>query len=52
MHKQTIQYVIGGIFTLVIAMGIARFSYTVILPYMQETFEFSRATAGYLATSN
>ncbi|MEE3807293.1 YbfB/YjiJ family MFS transporter [Lysinibacillus fusiformis] len=52
MHKQTIQYVIGGIFTLVIAMGIARFSYTVILPYMQETFEFSLATAGYLATSN
>lgn len=52
MHKQTIRYLIGGIFALVIAMGIGRFSYTVILPYMQETFEFSRATAGYLATSN
>ncbi|MGG2110108.1 YbfB/YjiJ family MFS transporter [Lysinibacillus pakistanensis] len=35
-----------------IAMGIGRFSYTVILPYMQETFAFSRATAGFLATSN
>ncbi|KPN95173.1 YbfB/YjiJ family MFS transporter [Lysinibacillus sp. ZYM-1] len=52
MQKQTVQYLLGGIFTLVIAMGIGRFSYTVILPYMQETFEFSRATAGYLATSN
>ena len=52
MHKQTIRYLIGGIFALIIAMGIGRFSYTVILPYMQETFEFSRATAGYLATSN
>lgn len=52
MHKQTVRYLIGGIFALVIAMGIGRFSYTVILPYMQEAFEFSRATAGYLATSN
>ncbi|MGK4115947.1 YbfB/YjiJ family MFS transporter [Lysinibacillus capsici] len=52
MHKQTVRYLIGGIFALVIAMGIGRFSYTVILPYMQEAFEFSQATAGYLATSN
>lgn len=52
MNKQTFEYLIGGIFTLVIAMGIGRFSYTVILPYMQETFAFSRATAGFLATSN
>ncbi len=52
MHKQTVQYIIGGIFALVIAMGIGRFSYTVILPYMQDTFAFSRATAGFLATSN
>ncbi|WP_320940552.1 YbfB/YjiJ family MFS transporter [Lysinibacillus capsici] len=52
MHKQTVRYLIGGILALVIAMGIGRFSYTVILPYMQEAFEFSRATAGYLATSN
>ncbi|QGG50663.1 YbfB/YjiJ family MFS transporter [Lysinibacillus pakistanensis] len=52
MNKQTFQYLIGGIFALVIAMGIGRFSYTVILPYMQETFAFSRAIAGFLATSN
>ncbi len=52
MQKQTIHYLIGGVFALMIAMGIGRFSYTVILPYMQEASGFSRATAGYLATSN
>ncbi|MFJ8518130.1 YbfB/YjiJ family MFS transporter [Lysinibacillus xylanilyticus] len=52
MHKQTVQYLFGGIFSLVIAMSIGRFSYTVILPYMQDTFAFSHATAGFLATSN
>lgn len=52
MQKQTIHYLIGGVFALMIAMGIGRFSYTVILPYMQEVSGFSRATAGYLATSN
>lgn len=52
MHKHTVQYLVGGIFSLVIAMSIGRFSYTVILPYMQDTFAFSRATAGFLATSN
>ncbi|MGN4125900.1 YbfB/YjiJ family MFS transporter [Lysinibacillus sphaericus] len=52
MQKQTIHYLLGGVFALVIAMGIGRFSYTVILPYMQETFAFSRAIAGFLATSN
>lgn len=52
MHKHTVQYLVGGIFSLIIAMSIGRFSYTVILPYMQDTFAFSRATAGFLATSN
>lgn len=52
MQKQTIHYLIGGVFALMIAMGIGRFSYTVILPYMQEASGFSRATAGYLASSN
>lgn len=33
-------------------MGIGRFAYTVILPYMQEAEQFSNATAGFLATSN
>jgi len=52
MNKHSNQYFIGGILALVIAMGIARFAYTVILPYMQEEFAFSNATAGFLATSN
>lgn len=52
MNKQTIHYLIGGVFAFIVAMGISRFSYTVILPYMQEEFAFSRATAGFLATSN
>ncbi|MFJ7406798.1 MULTISPECIES: YbfB/YjiJ family MFS transporter [unclassified Lysinibacillus] len=52
MNKQTIHYLIGGVFAFIVAMGISRFSYTVILPYMQEAFAFSRATAGFLATSN
>lgn len=52
MQKQGVQYLIGGILTLVIAMGIGRFSYTVILPYMQEALQFDKATAGFLATSN
>lgn len=52
MNKQTVHYLIGGVFAFIVAMGISRFAYTVILPYMQEAFAFSRATAGFLATSN
>src|SRR3954453_18562287 len=33
-------------------MGIARFSYTPILPLMQSDLSFSNKVAGYLATSN
>lgn len=33
-------------------MGIGRFSYTAIFPYMQSTIHFSNSTAGFLATSN
>ena len=52
MNKQTVHYLIGGVFAFIVAMGISRFAYTIILPYMQEAFAFSRATAGFLATSN
>ncbi|MGG3573549.1 YbfB/YjiJ family MFS transporter [Bacillus gobiensis] len=47
-----IKILIGGILSLVIAMGIARFSYTPILPLMQNDMSFSNGVAGYLATSN
>jgi predicted MFS family arabinose efflux permease len=43
---------IGGILSLIIAMGIGRFAYTPILPLMQNDLSFSNAVAGYLATSN
>lgn len=43
---------LSGIITLVIAMGIGRFSYTVILPYMQSEAGLSHIQAGYLATWN
>lgn len=52
MNTKSNPYVIGGILALIIAMGIGRFSYTVILPFMQEAFSFSNLTAGFLATSN
>ncbi|AYC30473.1 YbfB/YjiJ family MFS transporter [Paenisporosarcina cavernae] len=44
--------VIGGVFSLFIAMSIGRFAYTPILPFMQEEKEFSTIFAGYLASSN
>ncbi|WP_259345543.1 YbfB/YjiJ family MFS transporter [Priestia aryabhattai] len=47
-----IKILVGGILSLVIAMGIARFSYTPILPLMQSDLSFSNKVAGYLATSN
>lgn len=52
MRRKSITVLLGGIFSLAIAMGIGRFSYTVILPYMQSTFQFSSQVAGFLATSN
>ncbi|RAS71551.1 YbfB/YjiJ family MFS transporter [Priestia endophytica] len=47
-----IKVLIGGILSLVTAMGVARFSYTPILPLMQNDMLFSNGVAGYLATSN
>jgi predicted MFS family arabinose efflux permease len=43
---------IGGFVMLAIAMGIARFSYTSILPFMQSQTNLSITEAGYLAASN
>lgn len=43
---------IAGILALAIAMGIGRFAYTPIFPFMQVAQHFSDAAAGYLAASN
>lgn len=44
--------IIGGIFALVIAMGVGRFAYTPILPFMLGLDHFYESLAGYLASSN
>ncbi|MCL6445312.1 MAG: YbfB/YjiJ family MFS transporter [Alicyclobacillus sp.] len=43
---------IPGILSLTIVMGIGRFAYTPIFPFMQVSQHFSYADAGYLASSN
>lgn len=52
MNKHPILFLIGGIFSLMIAIGIGRFAYTPILPLMQNDLSFTNAFAGYLASSN
>jgi predicted MFS family arabinose efflux permease len=52
LNKQHFLFLIGGIFSLIIAMGIGRFAYTPILPLMQNDLSFTDAVAGYLASSN
>jgi MFS family permease len=52
LKNQTYHFLIGGIFSLIIAMGIGRFAYTPILPLMQKELSLSNTAAGYIATSN
>jgi predicted MFS family arabinose efflux permease len=52
LNKRPFLFLIGGIFSLMIAMGIGRFAYTPILPLMQNALSLTNAEAGYLASSN
>ena len=52
MKKNHISVVFGGVLLLVVAMGISRFAFTPILPFMREDVGFSVETAGFLASSN
>lgn len=46
------QVMLGGICTLVLTIGIARFAYTPLLPLMQAQAGLSDAAGGWLATAN
>lgn len=52
MNKRPFLFLIGGIFALMIAMGIGRFAYTPLLPLMQNALSLTDAAMGYLASSN
>ena len=53
MNKRFSLFLLGGISALIIAIGIGRFSYTPILPLMQQNnTSFSNSLAGFLASSN
>jgi predicted MFS family arabinose efflux permease len=52
LNNRPFLFLIGGIFSLMIAMGIGRFAYTPILPLMQNALSFTDSLAGYLASSN
>jgi predicted MFS family arabinose efflux permease len=52
LNNRPFLFLVGGIFSLMIAMGIGRFAYTPILPLMQNALSFTDVVAGYLASSN
>jgi predicted MFS family arabinose efflux permease len=52
MDKKNLSFLIGGLLAMAIALGIGRFSYTPILPLMQQKFDFPETIAGYLASAN
>ena len=52
MNRQHIGVLFGGILLLVVAMGISRFAFTPILPFMRIDEGISFEAAGYLASSN
>ncbi|GGG17812.1 MFS transporter [Lysinibacillus alkalisoli] len=52
MKKDHVGIIFGGVLLLVVAMGISRFAFTPILPFMRHDVGFSVEVASYLASSN
>ncbi len=52
MKGRTMTVLLGGIASLMVAMGIGRFAFTPVLPMMMDHSLFSAEGAGYLAASN
>lgn len=52
MSRQHVGVLLGGILFLVVAMGISRFAFTPILPFMREDEGISLQVGGWLASSN
>ena len=52
MNRQHTGILFGGVLLLVVAMGISRFAFTPILPFMRHDTGFSFEVAGFLASSN
>jgi len=51
-QRQRIKVLGAGIFSLILVMGVARFSYTPLLPLMQQQAGLGVAEAGWLAAIN
>lgn len=51
-HPTQLKVMLAGLFSLVLTMGVARFSYTPLLPVMMDQTFLNDATGGWLATIN